>query len=273
MSETAAITSTDADVRAAGRSVLTKVPQVTVFFWVVKILTTGMGETTSDFLGKLPIVGAVAAVAACLGVFAWAIRAQFRADRYIPWLYWLVVVEISIFGTSAADAVHVGLKIPYEGTVALYAVALAVIFTWWYRSEGTLSIHSIHTRRREYFYWATVCATFALGTATGDLTATTLHLGYLPSALMFTGIILIPALAHWKFGLGAIPAFWASYVMTRPMGASYADWMGVDHDKKGLGWGTGPVSGVLLVVIVGLVTYLTLTHKDVEPEDAFVTSD
>jgi uncharacterized membrane-anchored protein len=251
---------------------LSKVPEVSVFFWVIKILTTGMGETTSDFLGKLPIVFAVLSVLACIGVFVGAMTLQFRNDRYVPWVYWLCVVMISIFGTMAADVVHVGLKLPYEASTALYVIALAVIFVAWYRSEGTLSIHSIHTRRRETFYWLTVCATFALGTATGDMTATTLHLGYLPSALMFLVLIVIPALAHANYrrtgiGLAAVPAFWASYVLTRPLGASFADWMGVSTHRKGLGWGTGPVSGVLLVVIVGLVGYLTLTHRDVEPAD------
>ncbi len=251
---------------------LSKVPEVTVFFWIIKILTTGMGETTSDFFGKLPIPGAVAAVGASLALFAWVLRRQFLGDRYVPWVYWTCVVMISIFGTMAADVVHVGLKLPYEASTALYLIALAVIFVAWYRSEGTLSIHSIHTRRRETFYWLTVCATFALGTATGDMTATTLHLGYFPSAVMFSVLIVIPALAHANYrrtgtGLAAIPAFWASYVLTRPLGASFADWMGVDKARNGLGWGTGPVSGVLLVVILGLVGYLTLTHKDIERAD------
>jgi uncharacterized membrane-anchored protein len=166
----------------------------------------------------------------------------------------------------AADVLHVGLGIPYLVSTAFFMVALATILAVWYASEKTLSIHSIHTRRRELFYWATVMATFALGTAAGDMTATTLHLGYFASGLMFTVLIAVPALAHWRFGMNAIFAFWFAYIVTRPIGASFADWMGVAHSRSGLGWGTGPVSLVLAVLILICVGYLTMTHQHAEDE-------
>jgi uncharacterized membrane-anchored protein len=177
---------------------------------------------------------------------------------------------VSVFGTMAADVLHVGLGIPYLVSTAVFTVALAAVFAVWYATEKTLSIHSIHTRRREAFYWATVLTTFALGTAAGDMTATTMGLGYFASGVMFAVVIAIPAIAHWKAGLNAIVAFWFAYIVTRPLGASFADWMGVPHSRTGLGLGTGPVSLVLAVVIIGFVGYLTATRKDVE--DAHVAS-
>jgi uncharacterized membrane-anchored protein len=182
--------------------------------------------------------------------------AQFRARRYLPWVYWLAVTMVSVFGTMAADVAHVGLGVPYLASTMFFLGALAVIFAVWYRSERTLSIHSIHTRRRESFYWATVLATFALGTATGDLTAKTWHLGYLPSAVVFAVIIAMPLVAHRWFRLNAIAAFWFAYVVTRPLGASFADWFAAPRNASGLSWGTGPITLVLTVAIIGLVGYL-----------------
>lgn len=152
---------------------------------------------------------------------------------------------------------------PYAVSTGFFTVALAVILGAWYASEKTLSIHSIHTRRRELFYWATVMATFALGTAVGDLTAVTLHLGYFTSGVLFAVLIAIPALGAWWFKLNAIFAFWFAYIVTRPLGASFADWIGVPHSRRGLGFGTGPISLVLAVMIVGFVAYLTVSRKDV----------
>jgi uncharacterized membrane-anchored protein len=163
---------------------------------------------------------------------------------------------VSVFGTMAADVAHVGLGVPYLASTMFFLGALAVIFAVWYRSERTLSIHSIHTRRRESFYWATVLATFALGTATGDLTAKTWHLGYLPSAVVFAVIIAMPLVAHRWFRLNAIAAFWFAYVVTRPLGASFADWFAAPRNASGLSWGTGPITLVLTVAIIGLVGYL-----------------
>lgn len=238
-----------------------KVPEVTAVFWIIKVLTTGMGETTSDFLVRA--FGPYPAVLLGLAVFAAALGWQLSRPRYEPWPYWAAVAMVSVFGTMAADVLHIGLHIPYVVSSAFYAVVLTVIFVAWYRCEGTLSIHSIHTRRRELFYWATVLATFALGTAVGDMTATTLHLGYLASGLLFAVVIAVPAVAYRWAGLGAVPAFWAAYVTTRPLGASFADWVAVPPARGGLSVGWGTVSLILAAVIVALVAYLAISRADV----------
>jgi uncharacterized membrane-anchored protein len=173
---------------------------------------------------------------------------------------------VSVFGTMAADVLHVGLHIPYLVSTPFFMVVLAVVFVVWHKVEGTLSIHSIHTRRREAFYWATVLATFALGTAAGDLTATTAGLGYLGSGVMFAVVIAIPALACRRFGLNAIFAFWFAYIVTRPLGASFADWMAVSHHRGGLALGLGPVSLGWTIVIFGFVAFLAVTRRDVADE-------
>jgi uncharacterized membrane-anchored protein len=239
-----------------------KVPEITALFWVIKILTTGMGEATSDYLAQGNLV--VAGVAGFAG-FAVALWLQFRVRRYIAVVYWFAVAMVAVFGTMAADGLHVGLGIPYIVTTLFYAAVLAVIFFLWHRSEGTLSIHSITTRRREAFYWLTVLATFALGTATGDLTATTLHLGFLTSGILFTGLILVPALAWWRFGLNPIAAFWWAYVLTRPLGASFADWLSKSHHLSGLDLGDGQVAAVSAVIIALLVAYVAIARNDIQP--------
>src|SRR5262249_54225248 len=187
-----------------------------------------------------------------------------RAKRYNAWIYWLAVVMVAVFGTQAADVLHIKFHVPYAASTIFYAIVLAVIFALWYRTEGTLSIHSIRTPRREAFYWATVLATFAMGTATGDLTARTLHLGYLASGVLFSIAFLAVALLHWKFGLNAILAFWIAYVLTRPVGASYADYVAFPKSVGGLGVGHGQVATVLTIIIIGFVAYLAVTRKDVE---------
>jgi uncharacterized membrane-anchored protein len=197
-----------------------------------------------------------------------ALRLQFRQKHYFAWSYWLVVVMIAIFGTSAADALHVGLGIAYPISTAFYAVVLAIVFAAWYRSEGTLSIHSIHTPRREKFYWGTVFATFALGTAAGDMTATAMHWGFFLSGLAFTGLIAVPLVAWWRFGLNPIVAFWFAYIVTRPLGASFADWMENSHHLGGLGLGSGAVALGLTVIIAALIGYLARTGADVQLEPA-----
>jgi len=245
-----------------------KVPQITVYFWIIKILTTAQGEATSDYLVyKIdPFVAAGIAFVA----LAVALAIQFRARQYVAWRYWLAVDLVAIFGTMAADGMHIKLHIPYAVSTAFFAVVLAVVFVAWYLTEKTLSIHSIRTPRREAFYWATVLATFALGTALGDMTATTLHLGYLASGIIFTVIFFIPAIGYRWFGLNAIVAFWFAYVVTRPLGASYADWMGVPKIVGGLGFGRGPVALGLTIPIVALVAYLAVTRRDVEEPAASV---
>ncbi len=251
---------------AVSRAAASKVPEVTVLFWVVKILTTGMGETTSDFL----VHQFEPEIALTLGfaVLLISLLLQFSVRRYIPWVYWTAVAMVSVFGTMAADAVHVGLGVPYQVSTLFFTVALAVVFLLWHRREKTLSIHSITTRRRESFYWAAVLTTFALGTAAGDLTAYTLGLGYFASGIMFAAVIAVPALAHWRRLLAAIPAFWFAYILTRPLGASFSDWTAVSTDRGGLDWGTGPVSLALAAGIAVLVALMTIKRShDPERQD------
>ncbi|MFD3621021.1 hypothetical protein ACFWWT_38510 [Streptomyces sp. NPDC058676] len=251
--------------RPAGpvRHAASKVPEVTVYFWIIKVLTTGMGETASDFLahwlGPVPAVGlgGLALVA--------ALTAQFAARRYVAWIYWTAIVAISVFGTMAADVLHVGLGVPYALSTPFFMLALAAVFALWHRTERTLSIHSIHTRRRETFYWAAVLATFALGTASGDLTAS-IGLGYPGSAVLYAAAIAVPAVAHRRGSLNAVTAFWAAYVLTRPLGASIADWMAVSHHRGGLNLGLGPVTLSWTVAILGFVGYLAASRKDI-PHD------
>ena len=221
-----------------------KVPEITFLFWVVKILTTCGGEAVSDYLALgNRLVGGVVEV----GLMAIALVWQFRTRRYTAAAYWFLAYAIAIFGTGVSDALHLFVGIPYAGTTLLWAVVLALVFWLWYRSEGTLSIHSIITRRRETYYWAVVFATFALGTALGDFTATVLGLGYLASGIMFFFIILIPAVFWSRFGLNAVAAFWFAYVVTRPLGASFADYLGRPHSLSGLGLGSGRVAVVVAV--------------------------
>lgn len=247
---------------AAARHGPSKVPQITVFFWIVKVLTTGQGEAAADFLffrfGPV-FIGALGAIG-----LAVALVLQFRARRYVAWIYWLAVDMVSVFGTLAADGLHIKLGVPYDVSTPFFAAVLAVVFLVWYATEKTLSIHSIYTWRREAFYWTTVMATFALGTALGDLTAITFHLGFLASGVLFAVVIAIPAVAHWRLGMNSILAFWFAYVVTRPLGASFADWLGVSHSLGGLGLGRGMVSLVATFVIIGFVGYLAVTRKDVE---------
>jgi uncharacterized membrane-anchored protein len=198
-------------------------------------------------------------------VFLWlALRWQFGADRYVAQRYWLVVTAVATFGTSAADALH-ELGAPFAVTTVLWAGATAYVFYRWHKSEGTLSIHSVFTRRRENFYWLTVLASFALGTAAGDLTAISLNLGFFPSILLFGGLMLVPLVGWWRYNLNAIVAFWSAYVLTRPFGASISDWMAVPKSAGGLGLGTGPVTIALAALIVVAVAYLAKSRVDVDP--------
>jgi uncharacterized membrane-anchored protein len=248
--------------RSAAVPMSTKVPAATASFWVTKALTTGMGESTSDYF--VHRFAPVAAVAVAAVAFVAALALQFRVRRYISGVYWLAVAMVGVFGTMAADVLHVQFGVPYAVSATSFAVALVVIFGVWYRVEGTLSIHSIDTSRREVFYWLAVMTTFALGTAVGDLTAVTLHLGYFSSGLMFVGAIAIPALGYWRLGLDPIVAFWSAYIVTRPLGASFADWMGVSRDRGGLALGSGWVSLVLAILIVGLVSWMSLGEFEAE---------
>ena len=234
-------------------------PRIGPAFWIVKVLSTGMGEACSDFLahrfGSIP-AGAVGAVILLIPLVL-----QLRSHGYRPWLYWSTVSAVAVTGTMAADGLHVELNLPYAVTTALYAVILTAVLTAWYRSERTLSIHSITTTRRELFYWATVMSTFALGTAVGDLSAVTLHWGYFGSGVLFAVVIAIPALAHRFLQLNAVFAFWFAYVITRPLGASFADWLDMPRNVGGRGFGDGPVALVGLVLVAVGVAYIAAAHK------------
>ena len=245
------------------KQAMRKVPEVTIYFWIIKLLSTAMGESTSDYL-VYHINPYIAVVLGSVGLIA-SLILQLLVRRYVPWIYWLAVVMVAIFGTMAADVLHVVLGIPYLVSTVFFTLVLATIFVVWYASEKTLSIHSINTPRRELFYWATVMATFALGTAVGDLTAATLGLGYFSSGVLFAILFAIPALAYWLFRLNAILAFWFAYIMTRPFGASFADWFGKPI-YGGLGLGDTWVALVLTILIVGFVGYVSVTRVDIKGE-------
>ena len=241
---------------------LRKVPEITAYFWILKVLTTAMGEATADY--SVHAIDPYAAVLLGAVVFAAVIALQLWVSHYIAWVYWLAVVMVAVFGTMVADALHIQLGIPYSVTSVGFAITLTLIFVAWYTSERTLSIHTITSPRREIFYWATVCATFALGTATGDLTAYTFHLGFLASGILFAVVIAVPGIAYRLVHLNAVFAFWFAYVITRPLGASFADFMGVPHSLGGLNWGRGTVALLLTLPIVVLVAYLSASRIDVE---------
>jgi uncharacterized membrane-anchored protein len=241
-----------------------RVPEITAYFWIIKGLSTAVGESTSDYL--VQAMNPIYAVGIGFVAFVAALAVQFSMRRYRAWSYWLAVVMVGIFGTMAADVLHVGFHVPYAISSALYGVVLVVVYVLWQRTEHTLSIHSIDTPRREVFYWAAVVATFALGTATGDLTAIALNIGYLGSIVLFAVVILIPAIGYRWLRWNSIFSFWFAYVVTRPLGASVADWIGKPTSVGGLGVGGGTVSLVLAALIIGFVAYLSITHRDVQRE-------
>ncbi|HEX3959244.1 MAG TPA: hypothetical protein VHZ03_21865 [Trebonia sp.] len=253
--------------RAFPEPVAAKVPEITLTFWVIKLLTTAAGEATSDYLALgSHVVGAAVEVGLLVIGLVW----QFRIRRYTAAAYWFLAYAIATFGTGVSDTLHLTVGLPYGATTLLWAVVLAGVFITWYRSERTLSIHSILTRRREMFYWATVFATFALGTALGDFTATTLGLGYLSSVVLFAVAIMIPAIA-WRLGLNAITAFWGAYVLTRPLGASVADYVSKAPSISGLGFGDGRTAmAVTLAVAVG-VACLAITRSGIQKPAGQVT--
>jgi uncharacterized membrane-anchored protein len=238
-----------------------KVPEVILVFWVVKILTTAGGEATSDYLKTYGNFkgGGIEVLVIVVGLLL-----QFATRRYRAFAYWSLAFAIAITGTGVSDFLHLDIHIPYAGTTLLWAVILAAIFWVWQRSEGTLSIHSITTQRREAFYWATVFATFALGTALGDFTATSLNMGYLDSGVLFAVVILIPGLARWQLGLNGIAAFWMSYLVTRPLGASFADYISKSHSLSGIDFGDGPTAIVFAIAVFALVSYLALARPDIQ---------
>jgi uncharacterized membrane-anchored protein len=247
-----------------------KVPEITAMFWVIKILTTAAGEAISDSLSTgNKGVGALVEI----GVFVVALIVQFSTRRYFAPAYWLLALAVAIAGTGVSDTMHLTFGIPYAGTSLFWAVVLAVVFVLWDRSEHTLSIHSITTSRREKFYWATIFATFALGTALGDFTATTLGLGYLPSAIFFSVVILIPWIGWSRFRMNEIFAFWFAYVVTRPIGASFADYISKPKDISGLGFGDLETAGVITLLVVILVAYTSIARFDIQSPDSDPDAD
>ena len=239
-----------------------KVPLITLWFWIIKIMATTVGETAADFLNFNLGLGLTKTswIMAILLVFALAI--QIAARNYVPWKYWIAVVFLSVLGTLVTDNLSDNYGVSLLTTTTVFSLALITTFIAWYASEKTLSIHSIFTRRRELFYWAAILLTFALGTAAGDLVAEKLQFGYAVSALMFGGAIALVTLAYYKFGLDAVWAFWIAYVLTRPFGASCGDLLSQDPKDGGLGLGTVGTSALFLLVIIALVSWLTLSRKD-----------
>ena len=244
---------------------LNKVPAVTIFFWVIKILATTVGETAADFLNvnlKLGLGG----TSVVMGVLLLAALAvQLRSRKYVPWIYWVCVVLISVVGTLITDNLVDNLGVTLKAATTVFAGSLAVVFAVWYASERTLSIHTIYTTRRELFYWLAILFTFALGTAAGDLTAEGLGLGYAYSALLFGGAIALVTLAHLVLNLNAVAAFWIAYILTRPLGASLGDLLSQPASNGGLGWGTVGTSGIFLTTILALVVYLSVKRVDTLP--------
>jgi uncharacterized membrane-anchored protein len=241
---------------------LNKVPEVTLYFWIIKILCTTVGETAADFLNtefNLGLTGTSLVMGMLLLIILFF---QFKARKYVPSVYWLAVVFISVVGTLITDNLTDNFGVSLVTTTIIFAVLLTATFWTWYGSEKTLSIHSIFTTRREAFYWLAILFTFALGTAAGDLIAEKLNMGYLLSGLLFAGLIVIVIIAYYFFKLNAVTAFWIAYILTRPLGASIGDYLTQDPKDGGLGLGTTTTSIIFLVAILGLVIYLTLTKKD-----------
>ena len=247
---------------APSRQLLNKVPEVTVYFWIIKVLCTTVGETAADFLNVNLNLGLTATSIVMTILLAGTMVFQVRGDRYVPWKYWLAVALISVVGTLVTDNLSENLGVPLEATTIVFTVVLGGVFTWWYATEGTLSIHSIVTTRREGFYWLTILFTFALGTAAGDLMAEVLGLGYLVTGII-VALLIAAAAAAWRLGLNPVLAFWIIYILTRPLGASIGDGLTQPKDQGGLGLGATTTSIIFTAGILALVTYLTLTKADV----------
>ncbi len=241
------------DRRAVAKAMLNKVPEVTLFFWIVKILATTVGETAADFLATNLNLGLTVTSLIMAGLLAVVLTVQFRTRRYVPSVYWLAVVLISIVGTLITDNLVDNLGVSLVTATVVFAAALAATFAAWYAKEGTLSIHTIVTSRREGFYWLAILFTFALGTAAGDLVAEGLALGFGVSALLFGVLIGAITLSYFKFGANAVLAFWAAYILTRPLGASIGDLLSQPTSAGGLGLGTTVTSGLFLATILAVV--------------------
>ena len=243
------------------RALHNKGPRITLYFWIIKILCTTVGETAADFLNinlNFGLTGTSIVTGLLLVV---ALAVQFAADRYVPGRYWTAVTLVSVFGTLVTDNLTDALGVPLEVSTVAFGMLLAAAFTWWYAVERTLAIHSIRTRRREAFYWLAILLTFALGTATGDLLAQVLGLGFLVSGLVVIALIAVIA-AAWRLGLNGVLAFWIIYVMTRPLGASIGDYLSQPTSDGGLGLGATLTSVLFFAAIIGVVGYLAVTKAD-----------
>ena len=248
--------------RPTARDMLNKVPEATLYFWIIKIMATTVGETAADFLSTTLKLGLTRTTYVMSALLLVVLYFQFRARRYIPANYWLSVVMISVVGTLITDNLVDNLGIALRTTTIAFTIALIAVFSVWYRSEGTLSIHSILTARREGFYWGAILFTFALGTAAGDLVAEQLNLGYWRSALMFGSVIGLITLAWRYLNLNAVLGFWMAYILTRPLGASLGDFLSQKRAVGGLGLGTVGTSFLFLTTILALVVFLSKTHLD-----------
>ena len=250
-------------LRPTAAQMLNKVPEITFYFWIIKVLCTTVGETFADFLNMNLGLGLTNTTWLMGGFLVVALFLEFRARKYIPGLYWLAVVLLSVVGTLITDNLTDNLEISLVTTTIVFSVLLAITFAAWYAQEKTLSVRFINTTPRETYYWLAILFTFALGTAAGDLVAERMQLGYLVSALIFAALIAVAAIAHLRFKLNAIFTFWVAYILTRPLGASIGDYLSQPRNQGGLGLGTVGTSALFLVTILGLVVYLTITRKDV----------
>jgi uncharacterized membrane-anchored protein len=248
---------------------LSKVPEVTVFFWIIKVLCTTVGESAADFLNVNLSFGLTGTSVATGVLLVVALVFQFRTNRYVPTVYWLTVALVSVFGTLVTDNLTDNLGVPLETSTLVFSVLLAFAFIAWYLTERTLSIHSIYTRRREAFYWLTILVTFALGTATGDLMAEVLGIGYLMTGVIVVSLIALIGIG-WRVGLNPVLAFWIIYVLTRPLGASIGDYLSQSSSEGGLGLGTTVTSLIFTAGIIGIVVYFSVTKTDVMPSAAGV---
>lgn len=258
----------DGSTEYSARALLNKVPEITLYFWIIKILCTTVGETFADFLNVNLHLGLTNTTYLMGSLLIVTLFFQFKARKYVAGIYWLAVVLLSIVGTLITDNLTDNFGVSLVTTTTVFSILLAVTFLAWYASEKTLSVHLIHTTRREAFYWLAILFTFALGTAAGDLVAEKMQLGYLLSAFIFAALIALAAVAHLRFKLNAIFAFWFAYILTRPLGASIGDLMSQPQNKGGLGLGTVVTSALFLVTILGLVIFLSVTRKDVSAAPA-----
>jgi uncharacterized membrane-anchored protein len=250
-------------LKVAVRETLNKVPQITFYFWVIKVLCTTVGETAADFLNGSLGLGLTGTSAVMAFLLIIVLFFQFKAPRYVPGIYWLAVVLISVVGTLITDNLTDNLGVSLVTTTIIFALALIITFAIWYFYEKTLSVHKINNARREMFYWLAILFTFALGTAAGDLLAESLKVGYLYSALIFAGAIAIVYLLYKVLKLNTILAFWLAYILTRPLGASIGDYLSQARADGGLGLGTVITSVIFLTAILITVIYLSITKKDV----------